>query len=249
MFGLYRRTQSYFQNTAMVATGKPEGEELALLEPFRGKMADGVFGDVPLPPKSDGSGQDRTLLGRAFKMLQEAGCKRDGSVLRLPDGQPFAIEFLDFSSALERHNAPYLKNLRLLGIDATFRVVDTAQYQSRTQTFEFDVVTQNYGGVYTPGESLRATFGSEEAKTPGSRNLTGIADPVVDALIEQALVADTRDKLTTACCARGTTGSRCGTCPPTGWPTGTSTAGPRRPPRPTPACCRPGGRTRPRPNA
>jgi microcin C transport system substrate-binding protein len=199
MFGLYTRTFSYFQNTPMAATGVPGAAELALLEPFRGKVSEAVFGEVPMPPKSDGSGQDRALLGRAFKMLQEAGCKRDGSVLKLPDGSPFTIEFLDFSTALERHTAPYIKNLRLLGIDATFRAIDPAQYQSRTQTFDFDVVVQNHSGSFTPGEGLRIEFGSEAAKTPGSQNLTGIADPVVDDLIGKALVADTRDDLTAIC--------------------------------------------------
>ncbi len=199
MFGLYTRTTSYFQNTPMAATGTPGPDEVALLEPFRGKVSDAVFGEVPVPPKSDGSGQDRALLGRAFKRLQEAGCKRDGAVLKLPDGQPFTIEFLDFSGALERHTAPFIKNLRLLGIDASYRIVDAAQYQSRTQTFDFDVVVQNYGGSFTPGESLRIEFGSEAAKTPGSQNLTGVADPVVDALIEKALVAGTRPELDTIC--------------------------------------------------
>ncbi len=199
MFGYYSRTSSYFQNTPMAATGKPGPDELALLEPFRGKLPDAVFGEVPVPPVSDGSGQDRALLGRAFKMLGEAGCKRDGSVLHLPDGQPFTIEFLDSSSALERHTSPYIKNLRLLGVEASFRAVDPAQYQSRTQTFDFDVVVQNHGGATTPGEGLRLQFGSDAARTPGSPNLTGLADPVVDALIEQALVADTRDKLTVIC--------------------------------------------------
>ncbi len=199
MFGLYQRTWSYFQNTPMAAAGKPGPEELALLDPFRGKVSGAVFDEAYRAPESDGSGQDRALLGQAFKMLGEAGCKRDGSVLKLPDGQPFTIEFLDFSSALERHTAPYIKNLRLLGIEATFRAVDSAQYQSRTQSFDFDVVTQNYGGSFTPGEGLRLVFGSEAAKTPGSQNLTGIADPVVDALIEKALVAGSREELTVTC--------------------------------------------------
>lgn len=199
MFGLYTRTNSYFQNTPMAASGSPDADELKLLEPFRGKVSDAVFGEVVTPPKSDGSGQDRALLSRASKLLNEAGCKRDGSILKLPDGTPFRIEFLDFSGALERHTAPFIKNLRLLGIDATYRVVDSAQYQSRIQTFDFDIVVQNYSGSFTPGEGLRVQFGSEAARTPGSQNLTGVADPVIDALIEKALVAGSRVELNTIC--------------------------------------------------
>ena len=199
MFGLFQRTASYFQNSDMAATGKPGPEELALLEPFRGKVAETVFGDAVMPPVSDGSGQDRALLGQAFRLLTAAGCKRDGSVLKLPSGEPFTIEFLDFQGSLERHTAPFIKNLRLLGIDATFRVVDTAQYQSRVDAFDYDIVTQRYGASFTPGEGLRVAYGSEAARTPGSQNLTGIADPAVDVLIEKALVAETRAELTTIC--------------------------------------------------
>lgn len=199
MFGLYARTTSYFQNTPMAAGGLPSPEELALLEPFRGKLAAAVFGEAYVAPAGDGSGQDRALLSRAFKLLGEAGCKRDGAVLKLPDGRPFTMEFLDFSGALERHTAPFIKNLRLLGIDATYRVVDSAQYQGRVQTYDFDVVVQNHGGSFTPGEGLRLQYGSEAAATPGSQNLTGIADAVVDALVQKALVAGSRAELTTIC--------------------------------------------------
>ncbi|MDX7949773.1 extracellular solute-binding protein [Lichenihabitans sp. Uapishka_5] len=199
MFGLFQRTVSYFQNSGMAAVGTPSPEELALLEPFRGKVSDLVFGEAPMPPKSDGSGQDRALLAQAYKLLVAAGCTRDGTVLKLPSGEPLTIEFLDFQGALERHTAPFIKNLRLLGIDANYRVVDTAQYQARVNAFDYDVVTQRYGASFTPGEDLRVIYGSEAARTPGSQNLTGVADPVVDALIEKALVAQSRAELTTIC--------------------------------------------------
>ena len=199
MFGLFQRTSSYFQNTDMAASGPPGPDELALLEPFRGKLAEAVFGDAVMPPVSDGSGQDRALLAQAYKLLTAAGCKRDGNTLKLPSGEPFRIEFLDFQGALERHTAPFIKNLRLLGIDATYRVVDTAQYQSRFQSFDFDITVVNHGGSFTPGEDLRVLWGSEAAKTPGSQNIVGVDDPVVDALIEKALVAQSRAELTTIC--------------------------------------------------
>ena len=199
MFGLYERTVSYFQNTSMMAEGRPGPDELALLEPFRGKVPDSVFGEAVLPPVSDGSGQDRGLLGQAYKLLQAAGCKRDGNVLKLASGEPLRVEFLDFQGSLERHTQPFIKNLQLLGIDARFRVVDAAQYQSRLNDFDFDVITLNRGGDSTPGEGLRISYGSEAARQPGSQNFTGTADPMVDALIDKALHATTRAELTTVC--------------------------------------------------
>ena len=118
MFGLYQRVRSFFQGSPMEAKGPPAADELALLEPWRGKVPDEVFGEPYVPPVSDGSGQDRNLLRRADEMLRAAGCKRDGSVLKLPSGKPFEIEFLDFQAALQPHTQPFLRNLERLGIAA-----------------------------------------------------------------------------------------------------------------------------------
>ena len=103
MYSSYKRVTSHFQNTVMEAKGKPGPEELKLLEPWRGKVPDEVFGEPYLPPVSDGSGCDRTLLKRAYELLLAAGCKRDGGVLKLPDGQPLAFEFLDSSELFQPH--------------------------------------------------------------------------------------------------------------------------------------------------
>ena len=199
MFGSYVRTTSYFENSDMAAKGKPSPEELALLEPWRGKVPDEVFGEPLLPPVSDGSGQDRALLARASKLLAEAGCKRDGTSLKTPDGKPFDIEFLDSSPLFERHISPYVKNLKLLGINATSRVVDPAQYQKRTNAYDFDVMSIRHGSSVTPGEGLQGVFGSKAAKTEGQQNFPGISDPAVDALVDTILHAETRAGLNTAC--------------------------------------------------
>jgi microcin C transport system substrate-binding protein len=198
-YSLYKRVVSYFQNSDMEAKGLPSPEELALLEPFRGKVPDEVFGEPFMPPVSDGSGNDRQLLRRANDLLLEAGCKRDGNVLKLPSGTPFAIEFLDFSEALQPHTAPLQQNLRKLGIDAHSRIVDAAQFKARTENFDFDVVTSAFGGSPTPGLELRIFFGSAAAAEPGSRNLGGVADPVVDALIEKIAKAQSRADLNAGC--------------------------------------------------
>ena len=199
MFGSYVRTTSYFENSDMAAQGKPSPEELVLLEPWRGKTPDEVFGEAYLPPVSDGSGQDRALLARATKLLIEAGCKRDGSALKLPDGKPFDIEFLDATPALERHTSPFVKNLKLLGINATQRVIDPAQYQKRTNAYDFDMMSIRHGASVTPGEGLQNVFGSKAAKTEGQQNFPGIADPAVDALVDRILHAETRADLNVAC--------------------------------------------------
>ena len=199
MYDAYKRTVSYFQNSPMAATGTPSEGELKYLEPFRAKLPADVFGPVPMPPESDGSGSDRALLRKGFDLLKAAGCKREGQTLLLPDGKPFEIEFLDADPALEPHTLPFIHNLNLLGIQAKMRVVDGAQYKRRLDNFDFDVITERFGFGLTPGASMRDAFGSEAAKRPSSRNLCGIDDPVVDALIEQAVVAPDRETLTTIC--------------------------------------------------
>lgn len=199
MYSLYRRTVSYFQNSPMQASGKPSPEELQILEPFRKQLPASVFDAAYMPPISDGSGEDRTLLRHANDLLLSAGCKRQGSSLLLPDGKPFEIEFLDFDNGLAPHTAAYIRNLNLLGIAARFRLVDPSQYKERTDNFDYDVVTERFGLGLTPGEAMREYFGSEAANLPGSLNVSGITDPVVDALIAEALVVDTRSKLTFIC--------------------------------------------------
>jgi microcin C transport system substrate-binding protein len=194
-----KRVTSYFQNSDMEAKGPPGPQELALLEPFRGKVPEEVFGEPYLPPVSDGSGSDRQLLRRANDLLLAAGCKRDGGVLNLPSGKPLTVEFLDFSDFLEPVTSPFEQNLRKLGIDARSRVVDSAQFKARTENFDFDVVPARFGGSPTPGVELSIFFGSAAATQPGSRNMGGVADPVVDALIDKIAKAKTRDELNFTC--------------------------------------------------
>lgn len=199
MYGAYKRTVSYFQNSPMAAAGSPDAAELKYLEPLRARLSPEVFGPVYLPPEGDGSGSDRTLLHKGLDLLLSAGCKRQGQHLALPDGTPLTIEFLYSDPALEPHTLPFIRNLKLLGIDANIRVVDPAQYKQRTDRFDFDIVTERFGFGLTPGASMRDVFGSEAARISGSRNLCGIADPALDTLIEQAVVAPDRETLTVLC--------------------------------------------------
>jgi microcin C transport system substrate-binding protein len=199
MFGAYRRQTSFFENTDMKAVGKPSPEELALLDPFRDKLPALVFGEPPVPPVSDGSGQDRQLLRRADDLLRQAGCKREGGVLKLPNGQPFTIEFLESSGFLQPHTQPFQANLKRLGIEARSRIVDAAQYQQRMNNYDFDMTSRALGSSATPGDSLRTVYGSDAARTPGTQNIAGIEHPAIDALVERIGNARTRQELAIAC--------------------------------------------------
>jgi microcin C transport system substrate-binding protein len=195
MYGAYVRTVSPFQNSDLMATGLPSPEEVALLEPFRGKVPDEVFGMPFVPPVSDGSGQDRKLLRRAAQLLNDAGFHiKDGKRVT-PQGEVFRVEFLLDEPAFQAHHMPYIKNLGTLGIEATLRLVDPVQARARRDDFDFDMVIERFGFSTVPGDSLRPFFSSRAARTKGSNNLAGIADPAVDSLMEQVIAADTRAKL------------------------------------------------------
>jgi len=199
MYGSYDRTVSVFQNSPMMARGKPDAAELALLEPFRGKVDDEVFGEPYVPPVTDASGQDRRWLRRGAQLLDAAGIVIKNGKRVLPDGTPVTIEFLLDEPTFTPHHLPYIKNLGILGIDATLRVVDPVQYRKRVDDFDFDITVERMSFSATPGDSLRTYFSSQAAATKGSQNLAGIADPVVDALVDHVIAAKSRPELTAAC--------------------------------------------------
>lgn len=196
--GLYKRTHSFFENSPYKAEGKPSPEELKLLEPFRKELPPEVFDEVYVPPVSDGSGQDRKNLRKAHQLLEEAGWKLDGTRRVNDKGEPFTIEFLIEDPLFERIIGPYVRNLRLLGIQATIRQVEAAQYQERLENFDFDGIVQRFGVSQTPGTELRPFFGSAFADQPGSFNLSGVKSQAVDALIDHMIQAKSREELTIA---------------------------------------------------
>ncbi|HYY36596.1 MAG TPA: extracellular solute-binding protein [Xanthobacteraceae bacterium] len=199
MYDSYKRTHSVFQNSDMMAGGKPSREELALLEPFRGKVPDEVFGEPFVPPVSDGSGQDRTMLRHATRLLDQAGfAVKDGKRVT-PQGEPISVEFLLDEPSFQPHHMPFIKNLGTLGIEANLRIVDPVQYRKRVDDFDFDLTVQRFGFSSTPGDSLRNFFSSQAAAMRGSQNLAGMSDPVLDALIEKIIAANDRASLTHAC--------------------------------------------------
>ncbi|MBY0560895.1 extracellular solute-binding protein [Hyphomicrobium sp.] len=198
-YGLYKRTTSYFENSDMKATGKPSPEELALLEPYKDKLASEVFDEPYTPPVTDGSGNNRDNLKKARDLLIAAGWKPGSdNFLHNDKGERLTIEFLDFEAMFERITVPYTENLKRIGVDASWRLVDPAQYERRVKAFDFDIATQRYSLRLTPGIEMRSYWGSEAAKTDGSFNLAGISDPVIDALVDKVVAAKSRAELVTA---------------------------------------------------
>lgn len=194
-YGLYDRTASFFESSPLKATGAPPADELAILEPMRAMLRPEVFSAPELPPVSNGSGQDRNLLQQASELLDQAGWAKDNDLRKNAKGETLSAEFLIESPIFERVLGPYVKNLKLLGIDASIRIIDDAQYQSRRKTFNYDILASRFASDVTPGTGLRVFFGTSSADAPGSFNVSGVKSPAIDALIEQAIAANSRKEL------------------------------------------------------
>ncbi len=197
-YGQYTRTRSYFDNSELAATGLPGPAERAILDSYRGRLPAEVFTRAYEPPATDGSGRVRANLRQGSKLLREAGWSVDKTTRKLTHkdtGRTMEFEILLVSPLFERIVLPFKKNLARLGIIASVRTVDTAQYRRRLDDFDFDVVIGNWGQSLSPGNEQRNFWGSDFADRPGSRNLMGIKDPVVDALVEGVINAPDRKTL------------------------------------------------------
>jgi len=197
-YGIYTRVQGYFPNSEFHAEGLPKPDELALMEPLRGKLRPEVFGAAPIPPSTAPPGCLRENLRRARALLEQAGWTYRDGALRNAKGEAFTIEFLNDQPGLIRVVTPLQATLRKLGIEMTFRTVDFSLAQQRMQTFDFEMTSSRLPGNTAPGGELLELFGAKSAETPGSANVWGIADPAVDAVIGKVLAATTRPELATA---------------------------------------------------
>lgn len=195
-FGQYSRTESYFSNSELASDGLPRGREREILAQFRGRIPPEVFNRTYDPPASEGSGYPRDNLKRALALLNEAGwVVRDMKLVNRETGRRFAFEILLVNKAFERVALPYVANLEKLGMDVEVRVVDSAQYQNRLDSFDFDMIVAGWGQSLSPGNEQREFWGSRAAERPGSRNYTGIQDEAVDELIDMIIQAPSRDEL------------------------------------------------------
>jgi microcin C transport system substrate-binding protein len=196
MYGAYTRTNSYFSNSELSSEGGlPEGDELAVLEKFRAKIPAEIFTETYQAPTTDGSGNIRGNLRAALKLLREAGWKVTDGQLVSPKGEALVFEMLLAQPSLEKLALPLQQNLKRLGIEMSIRSVDVAQYQARVDGFDFDMIVSGIGQSLSPGNEQRDFWHSSKAGTPGSRNLIGIRDPVVDALVDMVIQAPDRDSL------------------------------------------------------
>jgi microcin C transport system substrate-binding protein len=197
-YGLYQRIDSWFSGTELASSGLPQGLELQLLESLRDKVPARVFTAPYTNPVGGTPEATRNNLREALRLLREAGFDLKGNQLVAKSGEPLRVEFLGYDASLERYVLPYKQALERIGIGVDVRLVDAAQYQNRLRSFDFDITTSVFPQSLSPGNEQREFFGAAAADRPGSRNIIGIKDPAIDALIERVIFATDRENLVAA---------------------------------------------------
>jgi len=195
-YGAYERTESFFENSPMAASGLPSEDELALLEPLRDQLPASVF-ETPLPLEEPEKLRPR--LAKALELLNEAGyVVREGVMTQVETGEPLSLEVLLYDTQFERVVQPLLRNLARLGVQGDIRIVDVNQYLNRLRNFDYDMIVGSFPQSNNPGNEQREYWTSAYANKPQSRNLIGLENPAIDSLVETLIRADSREELNTA---------------------------------------------------
>ena len=198
-YGQYKRIASYFEGLELASSGLPQGEELAILETVRDKVPPEVFTTAYSNPVAGSPDKVRANLRDAIRLLKEAGYEiRNQKLVNAKTGEPFTVEFLASDPASERFILFYKPSLERIGVSVTVRTVDDAQYENRLRQWDYDIITGVWGQSLSPGNEQRGFWSSQAADMPGSRNLVGIKNPAVDALVERVIFSKTREELVAA---------------------------------------------------
>lgn len=195
-FDLYKRTDSFFEGGELESKGIPEGREKAILDVYKDKLPEALFTQEFLMPDYSSPSTQRKLQRRALQLFKDAGFTFD-STRKLIDasGKPFQIEFITADPDSERSTNSFVESLKKVGIDASLRVLDTAQYKLRVDTFDFDMASLSTAQSASPGNEQRDYWSSSSAERSGSQNYAGINEPIIDELVEKIILAPDRAEL------------------------------------------------------
>ncbi len=197
--GAFRRTASFFEGSELASVGRPASpRERELLGPFEGAVRADVLEGGWRPPVSDGSGLDRQRIGRGLELLRSAGFRTHQGKLVDQQNRPLAFEVMVTTRDQERVLLAWKRVLDRVGIDMAIRQVDSAQFERRRQTYDYDMIPAVWGASLSPGNEQMFRWGSRVADQPGSFNFTGLKSPAADRMIEAILSAVTREELVSA---------------------------------------------------
>lgn len=195
----FKRTQSFWQNSDLGAFGNPADEkELALLGPAKDRIPAAILDGTYTLPVTDGSGGDRAVLREAVRLFGEAGYTIKDGKMTGPDGKPLAFEVMTQNADQEKMALAYQRALQLIGVDMTIRTVDDAQYQARSNSFDYDMIIKAYTSSLSPGAEQIFRWGSTSRDAEGSFNFAGAADPDIDRMIDALVNARSREDFQSA---------------------------------------------------
>ncbi len=195
-YDAYKRSRSYFTNSPMASSGLPQGEELAILEPYRDQLPPEVFTEEFTLPETDGMGRDRKLIEIADKLLKEAGwIIKNGKRVNEKTGEELTFEILLHDPSYEKIALALKRNLAPLGINLKARTVTTSEYIQRQGTYDYDMSLAIIPETETPGNEQRQFWSSKYADLREGQNYAGVKNPVVDAIVEQLIVSPDRPTL------------------------------------------------------
>lgn len=195
----YKRTESYWQNSELSSMGVPaDAREREIAGAAISRIEPDILAGTYLLPKTDGSGRDRKVLREALDLFHKAGYAISDGRMTDKAGAPLSFEIMTQNADQEKLALAYQRFLAALGVRATIRTVDDSQYQSRSQTFDYDVIVKAYPASLSPGIDQVSYWGSISRDRPGSSNFAGVADPDVDRIIEAMLTARTSEDFRSA---------------------------------------------------
>jgi microcin C transport system substrate-binding protein len=198
-YGQYKRITSYFEGTELASSGLPQGEELAILNTVKDKVPPEVFTKPYTNPVGGTPQKVRNNLRHALALFREAGyVVKNTKLVNAKTGEPYSVEFLANDPSIERYLVFYKPSLERIGITVSVRMVDSAQYENRLRQWDFDIIGGGWAESLSPGNEQRGFWGSAAADQPGSRNIGGIKNPAVDALIDRVIYAKSRAELVAA---------------------------------------------------
>jgi peptide/nickel transport system substrate-binding protein len=198
--GLFRRTQSYFERSILSSAGRAaDVRERDLLSPYADFVKPEIMEGTYQFPQSSGSGRNRKNQSAAFKLLKEAGYElRAGKLINKKTGRQLEFEILAGSTSQEGLLLSFARDVERLGIKVNFRVVDSAQYQSRLTNYDYDMIQSTWSSSLSPGNEQLFRWSSKAAKTPGTYNFAGVENPAADALIQALLEAKSEEEFVSA---------------------------------------------------
>ena len=197
-YNAYTRTKSFFDNSELSSQSYPSKKELKILAKFKDKIPPEIFNEIYQPPRTDDKENGlRKNLRTARRILKDEGWIIQNDILTNKiTGEVFKFEILLRSPLFERIVLPLKRNFKKLGIEVSIRTVqDDSQYQKRLEEFDFDMVVTNFGSVISPGNEQKNWWSSEAADQPGTQNIIGVKNPVIDEIIDKLISANDREEL------------------------------------------------------